>query len=91
MRHSVRGACRVKPVLLFSLFAICMPTAAPVSASLPDAMNAKPSAKQKPSPRCAERKLDVKTSMMITRYGCTKAPQGHWRDVGKAMGSSAPP
>lgn len=62
----------------------------PVSASLPDAAEARPPAKQKPSPRCVERKLDVKTGMMITRYGCTKPPQGRWRDVGKALGTSPP-
>lgn len=88
---TVRNACRVKPLLLFSILAICMPAAAPVSASLPDALDAKPPAKQKPSTRCVERKLDVKTGMMITRFGCTRSPQGRWRDVGKALGSPAPP
>jgi len=63
----------------------------PVSASLPDAAEARPPARQKPPTRCVERKLDVKTGMMITRYGCTKPPQGRWRDVGKALGSSTPP
>ena len=81
----------MKSIVLLSSLVICVMSAAPAQASLPDGAEAKPPARQKPSTRCVERKLDVKTGMMITRYGCTRSPQGRWRDVGKALGSPAPP
>jgi hypothetical protein len=62
----------------------------PLRASTPGASEASV-AKGKRAPRCVVRKLDVKTGMMITRYGCEKPLQGRWRDVGKALGSPPPP
>lgn len=39
--------------------------------------------------RCVERRLDTRSGMMITRYGCTRAPQGRWRDVAKLVFGAA--
>lgn len=41
--------------------------------------------------RCVERKLDVRTGNMITRYGCEKPRQGRWRDVGRALSAQPAP